>query len=234
MLVRILEKITEGRFESYKAEHEGVLYVLKPELCQNSPTLRKISPNTHHFREVASYLLDSKILHFGVVPETVLVEHNGKLASVQRFVEGKTLKKEELVKSDDARKIVIFDLIVNNTDRHIRNCLFNKNKVWAIDNGCCFGQYYNYYYSVLHRYLYSDLLILTDNERKLLNVISKSQLDKVIGPYLEEEEVEQTYYRIQWMLEQENLSFKLMSDNQEDRRLYPSRSKWFKQQMSIY
>lgn len=245
LVVEILEKIEEGKFGAFKAKHEDVFYVLKFKLLSEKGGFRRIPSNTHHYREVAAYLLDKEILEFNIVPETKLILHDGKEASCQKFVSGKKINSSifresghhGLIDGPITRNVILFDLIVNNTDRHIRSCIFNKkeSKVWAIDNGCCFGQYYNYYYNVFHRYLYSDTLILTDNERKLLNSIQKSQLYKIIGPYLEEEEeVEQTYYRIQWILEQEDLSFKFMSGNQEDRRFYPSRSKWFKQRMSNY
>jgi uncharacterized repeat protein (TIGR03843 family) len=95
-------------------------------------------------REVAAYEL-SDALGWGIVPLTVL-RHDGPLGegSLQHFVEADfeqhyfTLVEHDRY-LDQCRRICVFDLIINNTDRKSGHLLVDADdRIWAIDNGLSF------------------------------------------------------------------------------------------------
>jgi uncharacterized repeat protein (TIGR03843 family) len=100
-------------------------------------------------REVAAYLL-SEALGWGIVPETVWRE-SAPLGpgSLQRFVEADfehhyfTLYEEESERwHDELRRVCVFDLLANSTDRKSGHCLFvpdaEGGHIYAVDNGLSF------------------------------------------------------------------------------------------------
>jgi uncharacterized repeat protein (TIGR03843 family) len=97
-------------------------------------------------REFAAYEL-SEALGWGVVPDTVYREE-GPLGegSLQRFVTADfeqhyfTLYEDEDKRwHDELRRICVFDLLANNTDRKSGHCLLGEDgKIYAIDNALCF------------------------------------------------------------------------------------------------
>jgi uncharacterized repeat protein (TIGR03843 family) len=102
-------------------------------------------PRGLYRREVAAWVL-SEALGWGLVPETVLRSDDLPLGegSLQRFVEADfeqhyfTLY-EDPARHDALRRIAVFDLLANNTDRKSGHCLLGADgRIWAIDNGLCF------------------------------------------------------------------------------------------------
>jgi uncharacterized repeat protein (TIGR03843 family) len=102
-------------------------------------------PRGLYRREVAAWVL-SEALGWRIVPETVLRTHDLPLGegSLQRFVEADfeqhyfTLY-EDAARHDELRRIAVFDLLANNTDRKSGHCLLGTDgRIWAIDNGLCF------------------------------------------------------------------------------------------------
>jgi uncharacterized repeat protein (TIGR03843 family) len=98
-------------------------------------------------REVAAYLV-SEALGWGVVPETVLrTEGPMGEGSLQRFVPANfeehyfTLyEADDSPWHDELRRICLFDLLVNNTDRKSGHCLLGDDgRIYAIDNGLSFA-----------------------------------------------------------------------------------------------
>lgn len=97
-------------------------------------------------REVAAYEL-SEALAWGIVPETVYRD-DGPMGegSLQRFVSADfehhyfTLYEDESEQwHDELRRICVFDLLANNTDRKSGHCLLGEDgKIYAIDNGLSF------------------------------------------------------------------------------------------------
>jgi uncharacterized repeat protein (TIGR03843 family) len=97
-------------------------------------------------REVAAYEL-SEELGWGIVPETIY-RLEGPLGegSLQRFVPADfehhyfTLYENELEQwHDELRRICVFDLLTNQTDRKSGHCLLGEDgKIYAIDNGLSF------------------------------------------------------------------------------------------------
>lgn len=101
-------------------------------------------PENLYRREVAAYELDRQ-LGWNLVPVTVTVP-DGPLGegSLQRLVDADlrdhyfTLRdRTELV--DQLRRVCLFDLLANNTDRKSGHCLLGPDdRIWAIDNALCF------------------------------------------------------------------------------------------------
>lgn len=101
-------------------------------------------------RERAAYLL-SEHLRLGVVPPTVIREGPLGEGSFQWFVAADhrqhyfTIHEQYAHLHDQLRQIAVFDVIANNTDRKSGHCLLVRgertatDRVWAIDNGLCFG-----------------------------------------------------------------------------------------------
>lgn len=101
-------------------------------------------PDGLYLREVAAYEL-SRALGWDLVPATVLrrdAPHGP--GSLQRFVDAEfdehyfTLFEDEDL-HPQLRRICLFDLLANNTDRKGGHCLLDADRhVWAIDNGLSF------------------------------------------------------------------------------------------------
>lgn len=97
-----------------------------------------------HRREVAAWEL-ARALGWELVPPTVL-RHDAPLGegSLQAFVDADVeahyftmLEVPEL--HDQLRRVAVFDLLSNNTDRKGGHLLVDGDQhVWAIDNGLCF------------------------------------------------------------------------------------------------
>ena len=98
-------------------------------------------------REIATYLV-SEALGWDLVPETVArFDAPMGQGSLQRFVDDAdfeqhyfTLHEEETGKwHDQLRRICVFDLLANSTDRKSGHCLLGEDdRIYAIDNGLSF------------------------------------------------------------------------------------------------
>lgn len=248
-----VKPIGEGKFGARQVTFgNGLKACLKPALHSNA-RFRGIPENTQHLREVAASQLDYQLLHFDVIQPAVLTMYKGQQASIALWCSGKYAKdiiphvfnrrmegwKEKValfaakIDPKHLRKVVLFDLIVNNTDRHAKNCLFSPitGKVWAIDHGLTFGRNFKYYYNVFHRFLFRHNLRLTEEERRRLEAITREQLQKALQRYLKPRDIENTYQRIQWMLVQEDLGFVALAGEKEGKDEFPSYEGWFKQRM---
>jgi uncharacterized repeat protein (TIGR03843 family) len=97
-------------------------------------------------REVAAYEL-SEALGWSIVPETIF-RREGPMGegSLQRFVPADfehhyfTLYEDDDEQwHDELRRVCVFDLLCNNTDRKSGHCLLGEDgKIYAIDNGLSF------------------------------------------------------------------------------------------------
>lgn len=96
-------------------------------------------------RETAAWEL-SAVLGWRSVPETVMVDGPLGEGSVQRFIEVDyddhyfTMMEEgDPFIIEQLKRICVFDLIANNTDRKGGHCLLDEDRhVWAIDNALTF------------------------------------------------------------------------------------------------
>ncbi len=97
-----------------------------------------------HARERAAYLL-GEWLGWHIVPPTI-VRDDVPLGtgSLQWFVENDgehyfTLHRDDPGTHDDLRRIAVFDVLTNNTDRKSGHVLRDGDgRIWAIDHGLCF------------------------------------------------------------------------------------------------
>lgn len=96
-----------------------------------------------HLRELASYFL-SEALGWGIVPPTVVRDGPLGVGSLQLFIEADfeqhyfTLVEDER-HHDQLRKVCLFDLVANSTDRKGGHLLLDPTgHLWAIDNGLTF------------------------------------------------------------------------------------------------
>jgi hypothetical protein len=248
-----VKKIGEGKSGARQVIFDnGVKATLKPKLFSTG-TFRGISKDTQHLREAAAYQLDRQVLHLDVVPPTALTMYEDSPASIQAWVVGVPAtgvvqhvfnkkidgQKDRLalfaakVDTDWLRRIVLFDLIVNNVDRHAKNCLFDPftKKVWAIDHGLCFGRYFQYYNNVFHRGMFRNRLELRPEERSRLEAITLAQLTKALQRYLPSQEIEETYWRIRWILAQPNLGYVALAPESTSKNDFPAHKAWFVQNM---
>jgi uncharacterized repeat protein (TIGR03843 family) len=107
--------------------------------------LRDFPPRIYR-RERAAYVL-SEALGWGLIPTTVLREEGPfGPGSIQRFVDHDpqehyfTLYDSHPETHDDLRRMAVFDLLANNTDRKGGHVLRGKDgRIWGIDQGLCFS-----------------------------------------------------------------------------------------------
>lgn len=95
-------------------------------------------------REVAAWEL-SEDLGWNLVPPTVARDGVHGEGSVQLFVDADfeqhhfTLIEDE-VHHDQLRRMAVFDVVANNTDRKSGHCLLaDDGHIWGIDHGLCFS-----------------------------------------------------------------------------------------------
>jgi len=101
-------------------------------------------PDGLYRREIAAYEL-SVALGWDVVPATVERDDILGVGSVQRFVEADFARhyfvlRDEGRHDDQLRRMCVFDLLANNTDRKGGHVLVDDEAhIWGIDNGLCFS-----------------------------------------------------------------------------------------------
>ena len=98
-----------------------------------------------HRRELAAYHL-SEAMGIDLVPPTVIRDGPLGEGSVQWFVDADhqqhyfTLHETRPDLYDDLRRIAVFDLVANNTDRKSGHVLIDHDDhTWGIDHGLCFA-----------------------------------------------------------------------------------------------
>ncbi|WP_232547953.1 SCO1664 family protein [Propioniciclava soli] len=118
--------------------------VYKPEVGERP--LHDFPPGLHA-RERAAFLL-SESLGWHLVPPTVVrSDAPAGVGSVQWFVENDgehyfTLWDGHADTHDALRRLAVFDVITNNTDRKSGHVLLDADRrVWGIDHGLCFGAF---------------------------------------------------------------------------------------------
>lgn len=143
------------------------LAIYKPRsLEQVIPGWEKIEPGTYYKHERAAYLV-SQHLGLDIVPLTVIRDLGSGhgLGSIQLFIpNAKTLSEWSPYKKPDKNNsksqsriemmatLVLFDILIHETDRHSGNALFDekfqlkedgqlecREKIYATDNGLSFG-----------------------------------------------------------------------------------------------
>jgi uncharacterized repeat protein (TIGR03843 family) len=155
---RILRLLSEGEIEveglipwssnatllvTVRDDEHSTLAVYKPQ--RGERPLWDFSHGTLGMREVASYML-SEELGWGLVPPTVLRPGPHGLGSLQFYVHADESAHFFSIQHDerytrDLKRVVAFDVIVNNADRKAGHCLLGHDgRLWAIDNALTFHE----------------------------------------------------------------------------------------------
>lgn len=117
--------------------------IYKPEYGERP--LRDFPPGLYR-RERAAFLL-SESLGWGMVPPTVIREDGPfGVGSLQLFIDHDpgehyfTLVNGNSAHLDELRRLAVFDLVANNTDRKAGHVLHGTDgRLWGIDHGLCFA-----------------------------------------------------------------------------------------------
>lgn len=93
-------------------------------------------------REVAAYVV-SEALGWALVPPTILRDGPHGPGAIQLYVDADPKQHFFTFGPDhpeEARRIALFDALVNNADRKAGHCLMDADgHIWAIDHGVCFS-----------------------------------------------------------------------------------------------
>jgi uncharacterized repeat protein (TIGR03843 family) len=153
-------------------------------------------------REVAAYEL-SRSLGWCQVPLTVVRDGRFGEGSVQLFVDFApsehyfSLHESRPDLHDDLRRMAVFDLIANNTDRKGGHVLLGDDgHVWGIDHGVCFSDEFKLR-TVIWEFGGEEI------PARLLDDVTvlASSLPSAVTDLLSAEEVDAMAERIEWVLE---------------------------------
>lgn len=153
-------------------------------------------------REVAAYEL-SRALGWHQVPLTVVRDGRFGEGSVQLFVDFVpsehyfSLHESRPDLHDDLRRMAVFDLIANNTDRKGGHVLLGDDgHVWGIDHGVCFSDEFKLR-TVIWEFGGEEI------PARLLDDVTglASSLPSAVTDLLSAEEVDAMTERIEWVLE---------------------------------
>lgn len=244
----------DGRFGAQIVTFDnGVKGLLKVQQ-HSRRVFRGVPLTVFHRNEVIAYRLDRDLLELNVVPETLLIRWRGEEASLQKYVEGfqakdlipgvfdrklddwkyKVSQLSQAVNLDELAKVVIFDLVINNTDRHGKNVIIDTHNkcVYAIDNASSFLPCYKLYKNVFHKYLFLRHLGISPEIRQRLDGIRRRDLASVLGSLLPAKDVEYTYWRIRFIVDHsDRLAFARVSQGNFSNNEFPSYSMWFHKKM---
>lgn len=139
---RVVESSNATFVVEVRAGDDSVWAIYKPQAGERP--LHDFAPGLHA-RERAAFLL-SEALGWHLVPPTVVREDApAGVGSLQWFVENDgehyfTLAQGQPDSHVDLRRMALFDVVVNNTDRKSGHVLSGRDgRVWGIDHGLCFG-----------------------------------------------------------------------------------------------
>jgi hypothetical protein len=132
-----------GRFPKGKANEVRFLTftdrrmaVFKPADGEKDTHRDHVKAGDYYKRERATYLVD-RAIGFDFVPPTVIREIDGRIGSVQDFIED---GRGRYVDNPELDSLGIFDYFVWHTDRHDGNLMFEDEHVKAPDNSHTFGE----------------------------------------------------------------------------------------------
>lgn len=146
--IEILGQLVESSNETFLVElthgDDQRWAIYKPELGERP--LYDFEPGLYR-RERAAYLL-SESLGWGIVPLTIIREDGPfGIGSVQRFIETDvaqhyfTLYTDCPESHEDLKRMAVFDVLANNTDRKAGHVLRGLDgRIWGIDHGLCFAE----------------------------------------------------------------------------------------------
>ncbi len=211
------EKIEQRKTESpYKSPQENILLENKIKITKKllggvsgarfvniendgSGILKKDADERMIQHERTAYLI-SLFLGFNFVPPTIIRSVDGEPSSIQEFVENaNTFNEVEDISyyniSDEEKiKMLVFDVLIENTDRHGGNFLIKNNKIFAIDHAYAFqddgkggvNRYLIYFEELIDKpfpeSVVRNIKQFTENENN--QNILKELLSELLGDYL--------------------------------------------------
>lgn len=146
--IEILGQLVESSNETFLVEltrgDDQCWAIYKPQLGERP--LYDFEPGLYR-RERAAYLL-SESLGWGIVPLTIIREEGPfGIGSLQRFIATDlaqhyfTLHTDCPETHEDLKRMAVFDVVANNTDRKAGHVLRDLDgRIWGIDHGLCFAE----------------------------------------------------------------------------------------------
>jgi uncharacterized repeat protein (TIGR03843 family) len=122
-------------------QHAPLLGVYKPR--RGEAPLWDFPEGTLYKREFSAFLL-SEALGWGIVPPTVVRDGPNGVGTVQLYMHHRREDADYFslreAHARDVKRMAVFDLIVNNTDRKAGHCLRDEvGHIWGIDHGLTFN-----------------------------------------------------------------------------------------------
>ncbi len=157
-------------------------------------------------REVAAFQV-SEALGYKIVPETILRDGPYGLGSVQRWVDvDESIDVLSLASTDDLRirKMALFDVIINNTDRKYGHILPDlEGAIFGCDHGVAF-HHEDKLRTVLWQFAGESL---TDQEQADLSALMDNLEDVSIREYLSDKDFEALHMRIDRLAQEGTFPF---------------------------
>ena len=138
---QLVESSNIGFVVDLELEGDYAWAVYKPEAGEQP--LWDFPPGLYK-RERAAFIL-SEYLDWHIVPPTVITHHGpAGVGSMQWYIHNNGEHYFPLVDSradlhDQFIRMVVFDLLCNNTDRKSGHVLLSDGHIWGIDHGLCFS-----------------------------------------------------------------------------------------------
>ncbi|APT82998.1 SCO1664 family protein [Corynebacterium ammoniagenes] len=138
---QLVESSNIGFVVDFELDDDYAWAVYKPEAGEQP--LWDFPPGLYK-RERAAFVL-SEYLGWHIVPPTVIIEDGpAGIGSVQWFIHNNGEHYFPLVDSredlhEQFIRMVVFDLLCNNTDRKSGHVLLEDDHIWGIDHGLCFS-----------------------------------------------------------------------------------------------
>lgn len=248
---------TGALLATYRNGIKAVLKLAKDALDNGHKTQRNIPIKDHPRHEVAFYQLAVLLGFDEIVPETVLIEYEGKECSAQHFIPAVHLAQlnARLLDHSDRvrwrcelknttllvpkrfwRQLLVLDLIAGSRDRHINNVGYRIEldgnrpiyRLVAWDNAATFGHTFNLYHNVFHKLLFRHHANLVD-VWPLVEELEYAEFVVVLEQYLTRDRIDHAWMRVQWMREfPYKLNWKMMSQGHDDSDEFPNYSEWFR------
>ena len=208
---------------TYRGGLRAVIKPVKETMPSGKPRQRGIAVRTHPFRECAYYQLAKLVGFDHLVPETVMIEHEGVKASAQAFLPAMHLRdlnpklkdvhargwRRGVVKTAAKvprrfwRQLVALDLIAGSRDRHANNVgiqmVLHEEKpayrLVAWDNAVTFGLTFAKYHNVFHKFMFRTALDFED-VWPALDKLTQDDFIVALAEYLTAQEIEHAWLRL--------------------------------------
>lgn len=242
---------------TYEGGVKAVIKAAKDKLPSGHHRQRGIPAELHPTREVAFYRAAKLLGYCDLIPETVLTTKAlpGVVASAQLFVPAHHLDELQPKLKDTNSKhwgsllaetcmvvpmkfwkhLLSVDILGGVRDRHANNVGFlirsqNEKPIYRIvawDNAVSFGKAFDRYHNVFHKYLFRRSVDLGESWGPL-DKLTRADLRDALDEYLQPEEIEDAYLRVQFFLDYPyRLPWKVCSKGNDGPHDFPSYRSYF-------